>query len=314
MKNLYYACGLNKGGGLAVLNIFFNKVVKDNFFFIDERVIIKKNIKNTYIIRNTFLSKILSELKIRKFANNKTKIIFLNGLPPFIKYKNQVSVYFQNANILPSKFKDLLSINFILSKNFLRFIKFILFKKNCDKWYVFSKFSHKILSNYIPKNKIFIVKINLKVKKKKLIKKYDFIYPASGEAHKNHKRLFDALIILSKKKIFPKLVITLNKSELKKFNLAHIKKIHSLRIYNKHSVDRHKFLNLYNQCRALIYPSLSETLGFPLLEAKKFDLDIISSTKEFAKEYTNPKLIFNPYSSISIANKIEQYILKKTIN
>ena len=71
---------------------------------------------------------------------------------------------------------------------------------------------------------------------------------------------------------------------------------------------------MYNQCKALIYPSLSETLGLPLLEAKKFNIDIITSNKEFAKEYNNPKLIFNPYSSISIANKIERYILKKTTN
>ena len=48
--------------------------------------------------------------------------------------------------------------------------------------------------------------------------------------------------------------------------------------------------------------------------SKKFNIDIITSNKEFAKEYSNPKLIFNPYSSISIANKIEQYISKKITN
>ena len=52
-----------------------------------------------------------------------------------------------------------------------------------------------------------------------MLNKYDFIYPASGENHKNHRRLFEALIILSKKKIFPKLVVTLNKYELNKFNV-----------------------------------------------------------------------------------------------
>ena len=202
----------------------------------------------------------------------------------------------------------------MFSKNFLRFIKFILFKKNCDNWYVFSKFSKKILSKYIPRNKILLKKINIHVRKRKVFNKYDFIYPASGENHKNHQRLFDAFIILSKKEIFPKLVITLNKYELNKFNVKYIKKKYSLRIYNKYSNNRIKFLNMYNQCKALIYPSLSETLGLPLLEAKKFNIDIITSNQEFAKEYSSPKLIFDPYSSISIANKIEQYISKKTTN
>jgi len=313
MKNLYYASGLNKGGGLTILNFFFKEPYNQNFFFIDERIKFKKK-NNVYIVKNNLLSKIISEIRIKKIVKHYTKIIFLNGLPPFKRYNNQVSVYFQNANILPMKFIDYLNINFMFSKNFLRFIKFILFKKNCDNWYVFSKFSKKILSKYIPHKKIFLKKININARKRRMFNKYDFIYPASGENHKNHQRLFDALIILSKKKIFPKLVITLNKYELNKFNVKYIKKKYSLKIYNKYSNNRIKFLNMYNQSKALIYPSLSETLGLPLLEAKKFNIDIITSNKEFAKEYSNPKLIFNPYSSISIANKIEQYISKKTKN
>jgi glycosyltransferase involved in cell wall biosynthesis len=313
MKNLYYASGLNKGGGLTILKIFFKQRDSQNFFFIDERIKLKKK-KNVYIVKNNLLSKIISEIRIKKIVKHYTKIIFLNGLPPFKRYNNPVSVYFQNANILPKKFIDFLNINFMFSKNFLRFIKFILFKKNCDNWYVFSKFSKKILSKYIPRNKILLKKINIHVRKRKVFNKYDFIYPASGENHKNHQRLFDAFIILSKKEIFPKLVITLNKYELNKFNVKYIKKKYSLRIYNKYSNNRIKFLNMYNQCKALIYPSLSETLGLPLLEAKKFNIDIITSNQEFAKEYSSPKLIFDPYSSISIANKIEQYISKKTTN
>jgi glycosyltransferase involved in cell wall biosynthesis len=313
MKNLYYASGLNKGGGLTILKIFFKQRDSQNFFFIDERIKLKKK-KNVYIVKNNLLSKIISEIRIKKIVKHYTKIIFLNGLPPFKRYNNPVSVYFQNANILPKKFIDFLNINFMFSKNFLRFIKFILFKKNCDNWYVFSKFSKKILSKYIPRNKILLKKINIHVRKRKVFNKYDFIYPASGENHKNHQRLFDAFIILSKKEIFPKLVITLNKYELNKFNVKYIKKKYSLRIYNKYSNNRIKFLNMYNQCKALIYPSLSETLGLTLLEAKKFNIDIITSNQEFAKEYSSPKLIFDPYSSISIANKIEQYISKKTTN
>jgi glycosyltransferase involved in cell wall biosynthesis len=313
MKKLYYASGLNKGGGLTILNIFFKELDSKNFFFIDERTKIKKK-NNIFIVKNNLLSKILSEIRIKKIIKPYTKIIFLNGLPPFKRYNNQVSVYFQNANIIPIKFMHFFDINFIFSKNFLRFIKFILFKKNSDNWYVFSKFSKKILSKYIPRNKIFIKKININCKKKQMFNKYDLIYPASGENHKNHHRLFNALIILSKKEIFPKLVITLNKYELNKLNVKYIKKKYSLKIYNKYSNNRIKFLNMYNQCKALIYPSLSETLGLPLLEAKKFNIDIITSNKDFAKEYSNPKLIFNPYSSISIANKIEQYISKKITN
>ena len=317
-RKIIYAAGLHSGGGLFILN-YLREIIssKEDIFFLDERLKKDKfyNKFNIFIVKNNFFSKLYNELKIKLiYDKNNNEIIYLNGLPPIFKLKTKVVSYFQNANIIPVKFYDFFDINFIFSKNFLRFIKFILFKKNCYKWYVFSKFSNKILSKYVPSNKIYLKKININARKRKMLNKYDFIYPASGENHKNHRRLFEALIILSKKKIFPKLVVTLNKYELNKFNVKYIKKKYSLKIYNKYSNNRIKFLNMYNQCKALIYPSLSETLGLPLLEAKKFNIDIITSNKEFAKEYNNPKLIFNPYSSISIANKIERYILKKTTN
>ena len=105
MNKLYYASGLNIGGGLTILNIFFKKLDSKNFFFIDERIRIKKK-NNVYIVKNNLLSKILSEIRIKKIIKHFTKVIFLNGLPPLIRYNNQVSVYFQNANIIPIKFLD----------------------------------------------------------------------------------------------------------------------------------------------------------------------------------------------------------------
>ena len=44
MNKLYYASGLNIGGGLAILNFFFKEPDSKNFFFIDERIRIKKKI------------------------------------------------------------------------------------------------------------------------------------------------------------------------------------------------------------------------------------------------------------------------------
>ena len=48
---------------------------------------------------------------------------------------------------------------------------------------------------------------------------FDFIYPASLMNHKNHKLLINALIKLSNKKIFPKVVLTLEKKDEKKLNI-----------------------------------------------------------------------------------------------
>ena len=42
----------------------------------------------------------------------------------------------------------------------------------------------------------------------------------------------------------------------------------------------------YSYSKALIFPSYTETLGLPLLEAKSYGIEILASNRNFAKEYT----------------------------
>ena len=61
----------------------------------------------------------------------------------------------------------------------------------------------------------------------------------------------------------------------------------------------------------MIFPSYSETLGLPLMEAQKFGIDILASDRNFAKEYTSKERLFNPIHPRDIANKIIEYIDSK---
>ena len=164
---IIYAAGLHSGGGLFILNYLKKKIFnKEDIFFLDERLKLDKFYKNLKIIlvKDGFFSKFYSELKIKLFYDkNENNIIFLNGLPPFFKYKNHVVSYFQNANILTSK-------RFFSTDN-LRSIKFMFFKKNVDKWIVFSRYAKKILNKKIQKREITYQKIILKNFKSKLKKK-----------------------------------------------------------------------------------------------------------------------------------------------
>jgi len=162
------------------------------------------------------------------------------------------------------------------------------------------------------KKLIYKEKICIKIKRKKREKKiYDFIYPANGASHKNHKNLIKAFIILSKLKIFPRLLITLNKVDIVKFKVTYLVNKFQLKIVNKPNNDREKFLKNYNKSKALIFPSYSETLGLPLMEAQKFGIDILASDRNFAKEYTSKERLFNPTHPRDIANKIIEYIDSK---
>jgi glycosyltransferase involved in cell wall biosynthesis len=309
---IIYAAGIHSGGGLFILN-YLKKDMKvgEDIIYLDERL--KKdrffNKFKVIITKNNFFSKFYSEFKIKKEVDKGIKeIIFLNGLPPIFKYKSNVITYFQNANILnySNKFDKIISLNFFRS------LKFFFFKKNVNKWIVFSKSAEMQLKKIIDKKLIYKETIYIKIKRGEREKKiYDFIYPANGASHKNHKNLIKAFIILSKLKIFPRLLITLNKVDIIKFKVAHLAKKFKLKISNKPNDNREKFLKNYNKSKALIFPSQSETLGLPLIEAQKFGIDILASNKNFAKKYTSKERLFNPNYPKDIADTIIRYIQRK---
>jgi glycosyltransferase involved in cell wall biosynthesis len=309
---IIYAAGIHSGGGLFVINYLKKKMkASEDIIYLDERL--KKdhffNKFEVVIIKNNFFSKVYSEFKIKKQINKGIKeIVFLNGLPPIFKYKSNVITYFQNANILnfTNRFDK------IISSNLLRSLKFFFFKKNVNKWVVFSKSAEEQLKKFIHKGIICKEKIHIQIGKREREKKiYDFIYPANGGSHKNHKNLIEAFIILSKLKIFPKLLITLDKVDIIKFKIAYFSKKFKLKIINKPNNNRDKFLKNYNKSKALIFPSYSETLGLPLMEAQKFGIDILASNRNFAKEYTSKERLFNPNHPKDIANTIIKYIQSK---
>ena len=135
---IIYAVGIHSGGGLFVLNYLKNKIININdILYIDSRLkSVKFKKKNKlYKIGNNFFSKIWHEYKVLNNKNyTNAEFIFLNGLPPLTNKLGNITVYFQNANIL--KFK--LNFTYLFSLDLMRTLKFFFFKNNVNKWIVFS--------------------------------------------------------------------------------------------------------------------------------------------------------------------------------
>tara|TARA_Y100000590_G_scaffold339300_1_gene386781 strand:+ start:1916 stop:2926 length:1011 start_codon:yes stop_codon:yes gene_type:complete len=309
---LFYCVGLHEAGGLTILDYFikyknYNKLIN---FFIDKRyshqTIKNKNIQ-IKILKNNIFSRVIQEYKISK--NNKIiKIVYINGLPPIFKNKKALSiVVFQNLNIF-NKQKDFL-LKWFFSRDFIRYIKFKLFSYNADEWIVFSEGAYRELAKQVSKVKnIKLLEYdNEIIINKNQEKKYNFFYPANLSFHKNHRNLIKAMIILSKENIFPKLLLTLNKKEIKKINLNYYIDKHNLKITSKH-YDRNKIDDAYSVSDCLIYPSFNETLGLPLLEAKKYNLNIVASELDFVRDSIIPNQSFDPQSPLSIARAIKRYL------
>ena len=57
----------------------------------------------------------------------------------------------------------------------------------------------------------------------------------------------------------------------------------------------------------MIFPSLEESFGLPLIEAVDMGLDVISSDLNYAYQAIDPSLTFNPNNDQSIADAIQKY-------
>ena len=135
---------------------------------------------------------------------------------------------------------------------------------------------------------------------------YDYVYIASGAPHKNHRRLIEAWKIMAKHDIFPTLSLTIdknNESELFGWIDARRQK-YDLKIDMLGELDHSEVQDLYNKSSVLVYPSLIESLGLPLLEAAASGLQIIASDLDYVHDIIKPTAVFNPYSPEAIADTL----------
>lgn len=139
---------------------------------------------------------------------------------------------------------------------------------------------------------------------------FDFIYPASGEAHKNHQRLLQAWQLLAEAGLKPSLALTVDAQQYPAL-AAHIAQqaaAHGLSIRNFGTLTQAQVLALYAQAGALLFPSLVESFGLPLIEAAQHGLPIVASERDFVRDVALPVQTFDPHSALSIARAVRLHL------
>ncbi len=138
--------------------------------------------------------------------------------------------------------------------------------------------------------------------------RYDYLYVASGEPHKNHRRLLQAWILLANRGFRPSLCLTLDKQRDAEL-CARVEKLtrqHGLRIANN-PLPPEQISGLYAQCGALIYPSLFESFGLPLLEARQAGMPIVAAERDYVRDVVVPHVSFDPESVLSIVRAVMRH-------
>jgi glycosyltransferase involved in cell wall biosynthesis len=141
---------------------------------------------------------------------------------------------------------------------------------------------------------------------------FDFLYVASGESHKNHRPLVEAWKLLALEELRPTLCLTLD-PVFDRDLLSWIEtqsQASQLCIENAGPLSRGALEQLYARAGALVYPSVLEAFGLPLVEAAAVGLPILAPELDYVRDVTVPAVTFDPSSPLSIARAVKRYLGK----
>lgn len=141
-------------------------------------------------------------------------------------------------------------------------------------------------------------------------KQYDFFYAASGDPHKNHRNLVKAWCLLAQQELFPSLCLTLDESvsgDLCAW-IDEQKSCYGLKLENVGFLPHEQVPLIYARTRALIYPSLFESFGLPLIEASQIGLPVLAAELDYVRDVLDPEQTFDPESPMSIARAVKRFM------
>lgn len=329
MRIMVFDVPAESGGALSVLNYFYNKYTIDlnnEYIFVVSKPMLIET-ENTKILRypwikNSWLHRLFFDYVVAHKLIKKYKIDQVLSLQNIIIPRTHVPqcVYVHNALPLSDyRFKlfenQLLWVyQNILSRGIFNSIR------NADRVIVqtvwMKKKSLEKLKVDANKIEVLLPEVDIKVKKRyreSREKNPTFFYPASGVIFKNHEVIIEACIKLKEQGIQNYRVLFTLENDENKHVLNLYKKVseHKLPIFFIGSLSRSAVFDYYSKS-TLIFPSYIETVGLPLLEARKHGTPILASNCDFSHEvlygYENV-IFFNPFDHEEIANLMKNKII-----
>lgn len=302
---------IHTGGGKSLLDYLvseINKTEADVFYLLDQRYQPQESIRSLNNVE--FIDGFFNRCKFYSRNRSKFNTVFcLGNIPPHIKLTNsRVIMYLHSVSYLSSIIQN------TMQQKILQYIKkkiFYALVGNADFWMVQTKY----IQNLFQKNvKISVDKIRVlpffKIIEKNLEiihkEKNSFFYPGSAEPHKNHKRIIDAFCLFYDRYKTGHLYLTVDERFPDIFDYISVKNKKSYPIYNLgYLSDKNDIRKLYSKSEYLVFPSLQESFGLPLIEATEFDCKIISANLNYVTQVCVPSYTFDPYSIISMSEAFE---------
>jgi glycosyltransferase involved in cell wall biosynthesis len=314
-STILYAPNVHTGGGLVLLKSLLTDwpVGQKLRAILDERAIAKLSIPvNTLVtwIQSTVPSRFQAEILLVSLAHPGDTVLCFHGLPPIFQSAGHVVLFQQNRLLL-----DLMRLRDFAWRTGLRvaaerWLSRAL-RRHVDEYIVQTPTMARALANWhggTPKITVLPFSQALAIKPKEQAK-WDFIYVSDGLPHKNHARLLKAWELLASEGIRPSLTLTLGPRDQELAEkVSTLAECQGVKIHNSGHLGHNEVLLLYASARALIFPSLGESFGLPLIEARQTGLPILAPELDYVRDVCEPVQTFDPYSPTSIARAVRRFM------
>ncbi len=324
---LVYAPNVGFGGGLVLVreilaaNWCGTRVVA----FVDERAKAEfKDISPSITLlwcKSSITGRLMAEYRLARLSLPGRLILCLHNLPPIFPTNGKIICFVQNAHVVglidEAKLGFKLRLRCIAERIIAR-----IGKTRVSEYIVQTATMREALNSWLGgvAPPISVMPFlgsrpnSLMASEGRGPNEWDFIYVSDGARHKNHRRLLEAWTLLAGEGIFPTLALTLhpNRDSLLRKEVEAASYRHSLRICDLGQLPHQDLLQLYNQAGALLFPSLSESFGIPLLEATEASLPIIAAELDYVRDVCVPIETFDARSPRSIARAVKRFLGTKT--
>jgi glycosyltransferase involved in cell wall biosynthesis len=321
MRLIIHAPGVRTGGGKTLLEGLLRDVTVPCEALLDERLIAAQPQLapqvSVHPIRRDLFGRLTAELSLQDMGTDDDIVLCFANLPPLFRCRGAVFVFLQNRYLvedaplagLPTRTRLKIRLDRAWLRLRARHARAIIVQTASMALAVSQTLrTDALVMPFRPGRepvppKLFGSRTSDGVPA-------TFLYVASGEPHKNHHRLIQAWAMLARDGVRPGLVITLQRESNPRLYdwICEVRAEHRLAVEFASPSGSESLARLYSSADALIYPSLMESFGLPLMEAVEAGLPILASERDYVRDVVSPAQSFDPESAISIARALRRFL------
>lgn len=318
-----FAPNVHTGGGFVLLQALL-QARKDGtplMAYLDararDRLVLPQGMEVVWVTPRP-ISRLRAEFSLKVHGVEGCTILCFHGMPPLLSSRARVVIFQQNRNYLKlnplSQFawKTRIRISFerFVSRAFrYRATEYIVqtpsMQRALTQWYGNDPSRGKPVIRVLP----FMDDLVLERSVVNPPPTWDFVYVSDGEAHKNHRTLLAAWRLLAAEGLRPSLALTLGvRDGALVQEIEQACAVGGLSILNLGQLPRDAVMDVYRSARALIFPSVSESFGLPLIEATLAGLPILAPELDYVRDVCSPRETFDPSSPMSIMRAVKRFL------